>query len=50
MVLIQKVITILKGSAQTPYIENDRILLGATACFVNGSNLEVVEYEAGEPN
>jgi hypothetical protein len=44
------VITIFKGSAQTPYIENDRIPLGATAYFVNRPNLDVVEYEAGEPH
>jgi hypothetical protein len=42
------VITIFKGSSELPYIENDRIPLGATAYFVNRPDLEFVEYKAEE--
>ena len=40
------VITVFVGAAQTLYIENDRISMGATAYFRNEPDLHIVEFEA----
>lgn len=36
--------SIFKGPEKTLYIEDDRVSLAATACFINKPGLRIVEY------